>query len=198
MIAYIEGKIQYKSPTHVYIDIGGIAYDIQISLNTYAQLEALESTKLFTHLIVREDAHTLYGFMDTNERDLFVHLISVSGIGPNTARVILSYMSPRETVNAIVQGNVVAFKKVKGVGPKTAQRIILDLKDKLAKLGMVDEETLLVEEANSSVKEEALSALMALGFQKNMIMKQIEKVCKDKPEISQVEELIKLVLKQLS
>ena len=198
MIAYIEGKIQYKSPTHVYIDIGGIAYDIQISLNTYAQLEALESTKLFTHLIVREDAHTLYGFMDTNERDLFVHLISVSGIGPNTARVILSYMSPRETVNAIVQGNVVAFKKVKGVGPKTAQRIILDLKDKLAKLGMVDEDALLVEEANSSVKEEALSALMALGFQKNMIMKQIEKVCKDKPDISQVEELIKLVLKQLS
>ena len=199
MIAYLEGKLTYKSPTNVHLDIGGLAYDVQISLHTYAQLESLESTKLFTHLIVRDDAHTLYGFQQEDERDLFALLISVSGVGPNTARVILSYMTPVEASNAIISDNVAAFKKVKGVGPKTAQRIILDLKDKLVKLGM--EEVAMagqIELGASQVREEAISALMALGFQKNMISKQIDKILKDNPDINQVEALIKSVLKQLS
>lgn len=198
MIAYIDGQITFKSPTHIYLDIGGLAYDVQISLNSYAQLENLDKIKLYTSLIVRDDAHTLYGFVEESEKQLFDQLISVSGVGPNTARVILSYMTPKEAVNAIITDNVAAFKKVKGVGPKTAQRIILDLKDKLAKIGMEQGDPLEVVDIKSPVKEEAISALMALGFQKSMITKQIDKALSSNPDVHQVEALIKLVLKQLS
>lgn len=196
MIAYVDGVISYKSPTQIYVDIGGLAYDVQISLNTFAQIENLEKVKLFTHQIVREDAHTLYGFFSIDEKDLFGKLISVSGIGPNTARVILSYMTPPDVKKAILSDNVVAFKKVKGVGPKTAQRLILDLKDKIAKEGFEIETT--TQSFDSSIKEEAISALMALGFQKNMVGKQIDKVLSSNPDINQVESLIKAVLRQLS
>ena len=134
MIAYLEGKLTYKSPTCVYLDIGGKAYDVQISLNTYAVIEQMDQVKLYTQLIVREDAHTLFGFVKEDERDLFNQLISVSGVGPNTARMILSYMTAAETAQAILHDDVVAFKKVKGVGPKTAKRIILDLKDKMSSM----------------------------------------------------------------
>ena len=196
MIAYLQGNITHKSPTNIYIDIGGIAYDIQISLNTYSQIESLESVKLFTHLIVREDAHHLYGFFEEEERVLFIKLISVSGIGPNTARVILSYMTPSETQSAILTDNVVAFKKVKGVGPKTAQRIILDLKDKIAKDSLSVSNSAIY--TTPSIREEAISALVALGFLKTQVNKAVDDVLSREPEINQVEALIKSVLRQLS
>lgn len=196
MIAYLEGKINYKAPTNIFLDIGGIAYDVQISLNTFAEIENLEKVKLFTQLIVREDAHSIYGFFTAEEKDLFVKLISVSGIGPNTARVILSYMTPNETKSAILRDNVVAFKKVKGVGPKTAQRIILDLKDKVAKEGL--ELEAIGMSPDNAIRSEALSALQSLGFNKNAVSKSLDKVLKENPSISQVENLVKAVLRQLS
>ena len=196
MIAYLDGKITYKSPTHIFLDVGGIAYDVQISLNTYGVIESLDTTKLFTQLIVRDDAHTLFGFHTIEEKELFNKLISVSGIGPNTARVILSYMTPKETVSAILTDNVVAFKKVKGVGPKTAQRIILDLKDKVAKNAsdMPDLESL----TSPSIRDEAIAALLALGFQKNQVNKAVDKALSQDSGIDQVETLIKSTLRQLS
>lgn len=198
MIAYIDGKLTYKSPTHVHMDIGGLAYEIQISLNTYASIEAMDAVKLFTHLIVRDDAHILFGFFDQKEKDLFAHLISVSGIGPNTARVILSYMTPKEAIGAIISDNVAAFKKVKGVGPKTAQRIIIDLKDKLAKINADMDEVISMPGIQPSVREEAISALVALGFQKSAVSKQIDKLMTEDSEDLQLEALIKSVLRQLS
>lgn len=196
MIAYLDGKITYKSPTHIFVDVGGIAYDVQISLNTYGVIESLDTTKLFTQLIVRDDAHTLFGFHTIEEKELFNKLISVSGIGPNTARVILSYMTPKETVSAILTDNVAAFKKVKGVGPKTAQRIILDLKDKVAKNAsdMPDLESL----TSPSIRDEAIAALLALGFQKNQVNKAVDKALSQDSGIDQVETLIKSTLRQLS
>lgn len=198
MIAYLEGKLTYKSPTCVYLDIGGIAYDVQISLNTYAVIEQLDRVKLYTQLIVREDAQTLFGFIKEEERDLFNQLISVSGVGPNTARMILSYMTAAETAQAILHDDVVAFKKVKGVGPKTAKRIILDLKDKMSSMELeVDSNQVLAGE-RASIKEEAMSALVALGFQKARVVKEVEKAMSDNPGETQVENLIKSVLRQLS
>jgi Holliday junction DNA helicase RuvA len=196
LIAYLDGKITYKSPTHIFVDVGGIAYDVQISLNTYGVIESLDTTKLFTQLIVRDDAHTLFGFHTIEEKELFNKLISVSGIGPNTARVILSYMTPKETVSAILTDNVAAFKKVKGVGPKTAQRIILDLKDKVAKNAsdMPDLESL----TSPSIRDEAIAALLALGFQKNQVNKAVDKALSQDSGIDQVETLIKSTLRQLS
>jgi len=184
VIAYLEGKINYKAATNIYLDIGGIAYDVQISLNTFAEIEPLKNVKLYTHLIVRENEHSIYGFFTMSEKDLFGKLISVSGIGPNTARVILSYMTPNEAKTAILTDNVVAFKKVKGAGPKTAQRIILDLKDKVAKEGLELDTNINL--PTSSLRDEALSALLALGFNKNIVAKQIDKAFKDNPDINQV------------
>lgn len=196
MIAYLDGKITYKSPTHIFVDVGGIAYDVQISLNTYGVIESLDTTKLYTQLIVRDDAHNLFGFHTMEEKELFNKLISVSGIGPNTARVILSYMTPKETVNAILTDNVAAFKKVKGVGPKTAQRIILDLKDKVVKnaADIPDLESL----TSPSIRDEAIAALLALGFQKNQVNKAVDKALSQDSGIDQVETLIKSTLRQLS
>lgn len=196
MIAYLEGKISYKSATNVYIDISGKAYDVQISLNTYGAIEQLDTVKLYTQLIVRDDAHTLYGFYTIEEKDLFNKLVSVSGIGPNTARVILSYMTPKEASNAILTDDVVAFKKVKGVGPKTAQRIILDLKDKMHKKAMESGYVGIL--TSPTIRDEAISALVALGFQKNQIIKQVDKVLSQDSSIDQVEKLIKSTLRQLS
>lgn len=196
MIAYLEGEFSYKSPTLVHLDVGGIAYELHISLNTFSEVENLKKGRLQTHLIVRETEHKLYGFHTQAEKDLFGKLISVKGIGPNTARVILSYMTPIECRQAILHDNVAAFKKVKGVGPKSAQQIILDLKNKIAKDGLE------VVEGSSQVsggtlRDEATSALMALGFQKNQVTKQIDKVIGDDSSITQVEDLIKQVLRNM-
>jgi len=197
LIAYLEGKLTFKSPTSVHLDIGGIAYVVKISLNTYGQIEHEESTKLYTQLIIRENEHSLFGFKEMKEKDLFSKLVTVKGIGPNTARVILSYLTPEETHNAILHENVAAFKKVKGVGPKTAQQIILDLKNKIAKATLETGGVNIADSAPNSIREEAISALMALGFQRAPIGKVVDKVMGENPEMDQVENLIKTILRQL-
>src|ERR1700749_4906459 len=154
MYAYIDGKLAYKSPSYVVIDAGGVGYHINISLNTYSKLGDGERCKLYTWLHVKEDGHTLYGFIDEGERRLFLHLITISGIGPNTGRMMLSSITPEEIQNAIVSGNVALIQKIKGIGPKSAQRVILELQDKLRKEG---KDTLSPAPLNKTAKEEALS-----------------------------------------
>ncbi|MFT6322447.1 MAG: Holliday junction DNA helicase RuvA, partial [Granulosicoccus sp.] len=164
MIAYIKGEITYKSPTYILVETGGIGYHVNISLNTYAQIEKLEKVQILTHLQVKEDSHTLYGFAEEAERSMFILLISVSGIGTNTARVLLSSMKVEEARMAIMSENVAAFNKVKGIGPKTAKRIILDLKDKVIKES--GDTPMSISPINNTIREEALSALVALQFPK--------------------------------
>lgn len=197
MIAYIKGAITYKSPTYIIVETGGMGYHVNISLNTYAQIEKLEKVQILTHLQVKEDSHTLYGFAEETERSMFVMLISVSGIGPNTARVVLSSMKVDEARAAILSENVAAFNKVKGIGPKTAKRIILDLKDKVIKDGG-EVPVSSVAPANNRIREEALSALVALQFPRIKVQKLLNKILQQQPDIGSVEELIKLALKNLS
>jgi len=193
MIAYLYGKITYKSPTYIYVDCNGVGYHVNISLHTYAQIEQLAKTKILTYLHVKEDIQALYGFSDESERSLFVHLISVSGIGPNTARIILSSSSPEEVRSAIANEHVQALNKIKGVGPKTAKRIILDLKEKIVKEGLAEAQPHVV--LGNMPEQEAVSALAALGFQKSKVQKQIAKM---KTNEMSVEDIIKNVLQQLS
>ena len=195
MIAYLKGKLTHKTPTFVYVDCNGVGYHVNISLNTYSKLETMEDIKLLTYMHTNDDGQTLYGFMDNEERAIFVLLISVSGVGPNTGRVILSYMSTDEVKSAIVHENVGALNKVKGIGPKTAKRLILDLKDKILKVS--GDQPMLVASENNTVKNEALSALVALGFPKNTVEKQLKSIIAANPSIDQVEDLIKMVLKQM-
>lgn len=197
MIAYLNGEITHKTPTYIYVDCHGVGYHVNISLNTYSKLENLQKIKIFTYLNVREDDQSLYGFFDDDERTLFILLISVSGIGVNTARVILSYMNPDEVRSAIIHENAVALGKVKGIGPKTAKRIILDLKDKVIKESG-SEQVILISPENNTLRNEALSALMALGFPKPAVEKQIKTILEKNPNIEQIEDLIKQVLKQMS
>ncbi len=196
MIHHIKGNIVFKSPTYVVVETGGIGYQINISLNTYAQIEKLESVKLLTYFHVKEDSQTLFGFSDNAERTLFVQLLSVSGVGPNTTRVLLSSMTVDEARAAIVGENVAAFKKVKGIGPKTAKQIILDLKDKILKES--GEINTSFSTQNNTLREEALQALVALGFSKIHIQKVLNKILKAEPQISSVETLIKTALKNLN
>ncbi len=194
MYAYIEGKLVFKSPTHVIIDTNGIGWHIHISLNTYSNLKDQERCKLFTWLHIKEDGHTLYGFADEGERRLFQHLLSVSGIGPSTGRMILSSITPTEIQTAIVKGDVPLIKGIKGIGPKSAQRIILELQDKLKKEGL---ETLTSIPQYNTAKDEALSALIMLGFAKHSAEKALDNAIKtDTGELS-VEKLIKTALKNL-
>lgn len=197
MIAYLNGEITHKTPAFIYVDCQGVGYHVNISLNTYSKLENLQKIKIFTYLAIKEDEHSLYGFFDDDERSLFILLISVSGIGVNTARVILSYMNPDEVRTAIIHENAVALGKVKGIGPKTAKRIILDLKDKVIKESGSDHVVLFTPE-NNLIKNEALAALVALGFPKPIVEKTIKTILDKNPNIEQVEDLIKQVLKQMS
>ena len=190
MYAYIKGKFVSKSPTEVFVeDKSEVAYHIHISLNTYGQIEHADEGLLYTYLHVKEDDLSLYGFADSEEKSLFIHLISVSGIGPNTARIILSSMPPIEIRTAIVTENDMAFKKVKGVGPKTAKRLILDLKDKLKKDGPIMD---LSNSKTNHTSIEAFDALVALGFQKQTVRKTLEKVSGKETET--VESMIKAAL----
>jgi len=194
MYAYIDGKLVFKNAAYVVVDAGGVGYHINISLNTYSKLENVERCKLFTWLHVKEDAHTLYGFADEGERRLFLHLISITGIGPNTGRMMLSSITPEEIQNAIISGNVSLIQRIKGIGPKSAQRIILELQDKLRKEGA---ETLSVTPLNKTAKDEALSALVMLGFARNAVEKVLEQeINKNSGELT-VEQLIKSALKSL-
>ena len=194
MYAYIDGKLAFKCPTYVVIDAGGIGFQINISLNTYGAIQDTERCKLYTWLHVKEDGHTLYGFYEEGERRLFLHLISVSGIGPNTGRMILSSITPSEIQTAIVQGDVPLIQRIKGIGPKSAQRTILELQDKLKKEGP---DSLINMPSHNTAKDEALSALVMLGFAKNVAEKSLDTAIKTGSENLSVEQLIKIALKNL-
>jgi len=194
MIAFIEGKLVFKSPTHVHLLTGGVAYHINISLHTFSQLPEDEFCRLHTHLIVKEDSHTLFGFVEEGEKKLFGNLILVSGIGPNTARIMLSSITPTEIQQAIIVGDVPTIQRIKGIGPKTAQRVILELQDKLKKEGS---NSLISMPRNNTVKEEALSAMIMLGFAKSVAEKVVSDVSKIHGEELSVEQLIKISLKSL-
>lgn len=196
LITYVKGTITYKTPTYLVVETGGIGYHINISLFTYAKVEKLEHVKVLTYLHIKEDAHTLYGFADDEERQLFVHLIAVSGIGPNTAQVMLSQMNPDEIRAAIIGENEAALRKVKGVGQKTAKQIILDLKSKLLKSG--GEPGLPMAAADNTIRQEALSALLALQVNKIQAQKALNKVLQDQPGVKTVEDLVRMALKQLT
>jgi Holliday junction DNA helicase RuvA len=194
MYAYIDGKLVFKSPSYVVIDAGGVGYHINISLNTYSLLGSSERCKLYTWLHVKEDGHSLYGFADEGERRLFLHLISISGIGPNTGRMMLSSITPAEIQAAIIGGNVALIQRIKGIGPKSAQRVILELQDKLRKEGP---DTLTAAPLNRTVKDEALSALVMLGFARNAAEKVLEQELNKNGGEFTVEQLIKYALKNL-
>jgi len=195
MYDYINGKLAFKSPTHVVLDLGGIGYHVHISLTTYAQIKDLEACKLYVSFQVREDAHTLYGFATEAERRLFDHLISVVGIGPNTGRMMLSSGTPEEIRSAIAAGQVQIVQRIKGIGPKTAQRIILELQDKLRKESP-DEGAAAFPPARQSVAEEAAAALVMLGFARPQVDKVLTGLLAADAGQS-VEELIKAALKKL-
>jgi len=200
MYDYISGKITSITPTQVVVDISGIGYLLNISLYTFGSLEGKKESKLYVHQIVREDDLQLYGFETVFERFIFSNLLSVSGIGPNTARIVLSYMSPEETRDAILQENEFAFKKVKGVGPKTAKRLIIDLKDKMMKLGEGEASQVQnsAKQTPNNIHSEALSALQALGFVKAKVNKVVNSIVHGTNAPETVEELIKKALKELS
>ena len=194
MITHIHGKLVEKTPTYLVVDVNGIGYKIKISLNTFSAIKD-EFCKLFTHLSVKEDSHTLFGFFEESERHLFRHLISVSGVGPSTAQVILSTYTPEEIIHYITSADVAAVQSVKGIGAKTAQRIIIDLKDKVAK-GMPTSD-LLFDHKDNTIRQEALSALIALGFAKKAAESKIDKILKSSSQIYSVEELVKTALSQM-
>ena len=196
MISYIKGAITFKNPSFILVETGGVGYHINISLNTYAKIESLESVKILTHQHIKEDSHTLYGFAEESERSLFRHLISVSGIGPSTAQVVLSSLNPEEVRGAIIGENVAAFKAVKGIGPKTAKRLILDLKDKMLKES--DGMPITMSAVDNTLRDEALSALVALGFSRIPVQKALNKILKSQAGINKVEDLVKLALRELS
>ena len=193
MINHIDGKLVDKTPTNVVIDCNGVGYSINISLQTFSKIND-ERCKLFTHLSVKEDSHTLYGFITENERELFRHLISVSGVGPSTAQVILSTYKSDEIINYISASDVAAIKNVKGIGLKTAQRIIIDLKDKVTKSAISDEISL---DLNNTIQNEALSALVALGFSKKIAQQKIDKALTNKQGNFDVETLVRESLSQM-
>ena len=194
MYAYIDGRLTFKCPAYVIIETGGIGFHIHISLNTYSALKDQERCKLYTWLSVKEDSHTLYGFADEGERRLFLHLISVNGIGPNTGRMMLSSISPIEIQEAIIKGDIDQIKRIKGIGPKSAQSLIIELQDKLRKDGP---DTLISAPKNNTSKDEALSALVMLGFVKNAAEKVVDAAIRSSVNPLTVEEIIKIALKSL-
>lgn len=194
MYDYIDGKLAFKCPTYVVVEAGGVGYHINISLNTYSALPQTERCKIYTWLHVKEDAHTLYGFADEGERRLFLHLISVSGIGPTTCRMMLSSITPVEIQNAIIQADVALIQRIKGIGAKSAQRIVLELQDKLKKEGS---DSLISVPQHNTIKDEALSALIMLGFGKQVAEKALDNAVKNATGDLTVEQMIKIALKNL-
>ena len=195
MIEYIEGRIVEKNPAYIVIDCGGIGYLIHISLHTYTQLKDFDKIKIFTHQVIREDMHLLYGFAHNNERKMFRHLITVSGVGANTARMILSSLTFADVQKAILSNNVSLLQSIKGIGTKTAQRIIVDLKDKIGKAD-VDINGIHIPILDN-VREEAILALSMLGFNKSVSERLIDKILTSQTQKYSVEELIKQALKNL-
>jgi len=193
MYEYIKGIIKELTPTFIIIENNGIGYFIHISLNSYAQFNGNNEACVFIQEIIREDAHLLFGFFDKKERDIFNHLISVSGVGANTARVMLSSLSPDEIQRAIMQNNVALLKSIKGIGAKTAERIIIDLRDKIAKIAEPGE---IISVLGNTLQQEALSALVMLGFPKAKVEKVIQDIIKNEPSVT-VEGLVKESLKRM-
>jgi len=195
MFAYIEGSLVVREPAFVVIDVGGIGYELKITLGTFSAIKSMSKVKLFTYSHIKEDSYTLYGFIDQSEKNLFMALISISGVGPATGVMILSSLSPQEIQQAILTDNAPVIQSVKGVGAKTAQRIILELKDKLLKENLVvpTGQNYLV--SHNSLQEEALSALVTLGINKNVAERAIINNLKNADNDLTVEELIKRVLK---
>ena len=193
MIHHLKGQLIEKNPTYVVIECNGIGYEVNISLHTFSLIPDSEAVSLYTYLQVKEDSHTLYGFIEKSEREIFKLLISVSGVGTSTARMMLSSLLPKEVIEAIATGDVPTIQSVKGIGAKTAQRVILDLKDKVLKV-LGDDEVFVSQ--NNTNKEEALSALEILGYNRRQAVKVVEKILKEDPE-STVESIIKLALKKL-
>lgn len=193
MISHIQGKLVEKSPTDVVIDCNGVGYHINISLHTYSLLPNTDFVKLFTHLIIKEDSHSLYGFVEKSEKEIFKMLLTVSGIGAGIARTMLSSIEPKQIINALASGNVGTIQSIKGIGAKTAQRAILDLKDKVLKIYDLDEVSMSQSNTN---RDEALSALEVLGFVRKSSEKIVDKIITENPDAT-VETIIKQALKNL-
>ncbi len=193
MIAHLRGKLVEKNPTYAIVECGGVGYFLNISLHTFSLLPDEENIFIYTDLLVKEDSHTLFGFAEKSEREVFRLLISVSGVGASTARTMLSSLSPSDVRDAIATGDVATIQSVKGIGAKTAQRVILDLKDKILKVYDIGEVS---QKSNNTNKEEALSALEVLGFTRKQSEKVVDKVLFQDPSLS-VENIIKLALKNL-
>ena len=194
MIAYLSGKFSYKTPAMVYVDVNGVGYEVNISLNTYAQIQPLNEGKLFTYLQIKEDAHTLYGFFDAVEKEMFVLLISVSGVGAATARMMLSSMKPDDISNAIMMKHTSVLEGVKGIGRKTAERLVLELKDKVSKLSVSSPGLVPV---GNTLEQDALNALVALGISRPVAEQSIKKIKNSDPSINTLETLIKKALKAI-
>lgn len=195
MIAYLSGVFTHKNPAFVIVECNGVGYQVHISLYTYSKLQNLEKGKIHTYMVVREDAHILYGFADETEKNMFVLLLNVQGVGPNTARMILSSMQVSELEQAVLAENDTLIQRIKGVGPKTAKRIVIDLKDKVGKGSAALENSFAG--SHNTIKEEALSALAMLGFTRQQGEKAITSALKTDPDPKDVESLIKLALKNL-
>lgn len=194
MYAYLQGKFTLKNPAQVYVDVNGIGFEVNISLNTYSHIQHLNEGKLYTYLQVKEDGHVLFGFFEREEKEMFIMLLSVSGIGAATARMMLSNLKPEEVSRAIVQGNVKLLESIKGIGKKTAERLVLELKDKMGKTAAVTNIPVL---AGNSLQQDALNALVALGISRQQAELSIQKITINQPPIDNLEELIKKALKAI-
>lgn len=194
MYAYLQGKFTYKTPAIVYVDVNGVGYEVNITLNTYSAIQSLQEGKLFIHLQIKEDGHVLYGFFDREEKEMFLLLIGVSGVGAATARMMLSSLQPIEIVKALQQGNVKLLEGVKGIGKKTAERLVLELKDKVAKQTTSTETNIPM---GNRLQHDALNALVALGINKNQAEQSIQKIILAEPSVSILEDLIKKALKAI-
>lgn len=195
MIGYIKGEVTFLNFTQVILEVGGIGYEVKISIPTFTRIKDLREVRLYTYLHIREDAHILYGFFDRSEKNLFIQLISVSGIGPSTAMMMLSSMEVPEIEEAIASGDVPAMKSIKGIGQKTAERIIVELKDKIRKEKGLEKSADTLADASSVMRNEALAALVTLGIQKAAAEKAIHAVLHKHGKEITLEELIKQALK---
>ena len=194
MFAYLDGKFVFKSPAMVHVDVNGVGYEVQVSLNTYSKIQDLDKGILHVSLLIREDAHILYGFFDKTEKEMFLNLISVSGIGATTARMMLSYMKPEELTRLIVLNDIHGLEKIKGIGKKTAERLVLELRDKMAKQPLDINISPL---KHNTLHADALNALMALGIARNTADQAVQRVTKSNPSLTSLEDVIKKALKTL-
>lgn len=195
MYAYLKGKFSYKSAAQVYVDVNGIGFEVNITLNTYTAIQSLEEGKLFTYLQIKEDAHTLYGFFEKEEKEMFILLISVSGVGAATARMMLSSLRPDEVANAVATNNVRLIESVKGIGKKTAERLVLELKDKVGAKSEAGSQNW--ENVVYSLERDAINALFALGIAQKQAEISVKKILTSEPDISKLEDLIKKALKAI-